>query len=1086
MVLARYRRAVSRSASAGSGVVGKKIGCSVHEHTKCYHAWGLGGVQTTYIVRTANTICFSQAPNDIIHFTMHDTATQNWLTALGYREDPQSLYTKPGKADSVHPYGREIDALLSNSKGVRASAVFNVDRMPTVCFVEATGEIQTDEAWLSTARQQIWNQSLVSLLLVVDGERLIPCPIQKEAALGTPLILADASANGPFSAADIKSGNVQQRLADWFSLESRVDRELLHNLRYGVAQLMQAGINRDSAQFLLGQCLFVSYLEHRQIVSPVYRARRNVGRLNDLITSRNAAGLVTLFDCLKGDFNGDFLDPGNAPQANWLQLSEKVYDLLDRFLSRVNIETGQGSLWNYDFRYIPVELISGIYETFLSDDKGALGAYYTPRHLANLAVDQAFLGSADVAQEVVYDAACGSGILLTTAFRRMISAAERQAGNALTFSARSKLLLRGIRGGDISMAACRLTAFSLYLSLMEDLQPSDILLLQDDEQTKLPTLIKKTILCGNDAGDFFSTTQNLANTRPCTVFLSNPPWYEPKKEITALPYETWADQHGLFLPHRQIAAAFAHKAIETTTGDGRVCLILPVKLFTAPTSQRFLQEWLKRCKIERIINFSDIRRLLFAKAIHPCVIVTCQRRSDNARGKIPYNEFIDYWVPKADISIAFGRLTIHGTDRKQLLSLDVWEDNQTLRTHLWGGVNDTALIGRLSLVGTVGDLMNGSNSRWQLVKGFNQNRWSSPPLSTKPLRGMRFLDTRNIGRDAPVLDLQVLRPFPDKIDSVVSYGSKDGAAFAGPRILFPDGTPANFQVNAVFTREHFCFKHSVAALRGPDDDEELIRFMTMYLRSSLAKYFLLHTAYSLAAERPRITLTEIRKLPFILPQQHAQPARAAEIVHEVAAITRAWESADVFEQRAHAASYKARSDELVLSYFELDERDILLVHDTCQTIIPSVQPSGYDAIRTAYCAPSTEDDIKLHASWLERELGRWKTVLGGDGALEIETMLNHPGTVGALGIVRIALSPQQNRVKVRINNRDVAGVVESLRTAGLLPAQAWANLYLSADFLIHANEAMYLIKPLVKRLWLPSQALNDAQRIVDAVQHSPG
>jgi len=30
---------------------------------------------------------------------------------------------------------------------------------------------------------------------------------------------------------------------------------------------------------------------------------------------------------------------------------------------------------------------------------------------------------------------------------------------------------------------------------------------------------------------------------------------------------------------------------------------------------------------------------------------------------------------------------------------------------------------------------------------------------------------------------------------------------------------------------------------------------------------------------------------------------------------------------------------------------------------------------------------------------------------------------------------------------------------------------------------MYLIKPLVKRLWLRSQALTDAQRVVDAIRY---
>jgi hypothetical protein len=935
-------------------------------------------------------------------------------------------------------------------------------------------------------RQKIWNQSLVSLLLVIDGDKLTPYPAQGQSDVTSlaSLRFSDAAETGPFSARDIQSGDVQRRHADWFTLESRVDRELLNNLQHSVLQLIKHGIDRDSAQFLLGQCLFVSYLEHREIVSLVYRTRRGVGQLQTLIASRDATGLGKLFKCLKRDFNGDFLDPENAPQADWKDLSSEAYDLLDRFLRRVNIETGQGSFWNYDFRYIPVELISGIYETFLGDDQEALGAYYTPRHLANLAVDQAFATSADVTQEVVFDGACGSGILLTTAFRRMICAAEYQSGTELTFSARTDLLLRAIRGGDVSKAACRVTVFSLYLSLMEDLQPSDILLLQDDEQVKLPPLISKTILCGEEAGDFFSSKQRFANSQSCTIFLSNPPWFEPGASEAGLPYETWAEANKRFLPHRQIAAAFAHKGLETTTPSGRVCLILPVKLFTAPTSQRFLKEWLGYCAIDRIINFSDIRRLLFAGAVHPCVIVTAQRRSEASRGRIPYNERIDYWVPKADVSIAFGRLTVHSADRQRLFAQDVWRDNQALRTHLWGGDHDAALIGRLALSGTLADLTKGKESRWQIVKGFNQTRHSSPPLDVKPLKKLRFLNTRDIPRDAPVLDSQLLRPFPDEIKSVVSYGSNGGAAFGGPRVLFPDGASSDFEPNAVFAHEPFCFKHSVAAIRGPEEDEDVLRFLTMYLRSNLTRYMLLHTAYSLVAERPRITLGEVDKLPFVLPQNHANPARAQEIIKSVANITRQWEQSDIFEQRAKASDFRESAEGLVFEYFGLDAREALLVSDACDYMIPSVQPNRYESIRTAYRDLPSVKDLTEHADWLTQELQRWRSLLGGSGSIAIETIAYRPEAIGALGVVRITLTKKDGNAKVTINDDAAFDLIGTLKSNGLIPMEIWSNFYLAADFLIHAGDHMYLIKPLVKRLWLRSQALTDAQRVVDAIRYS--
>jgi len=163
---------------------------------------------------------------------------------------------------------------------------------------------------------------------------------------------------------------------------------------------------------------------------------------------------------------------------------------------------GQRSLWKYDFKYIPVELISGIYESFLNDQQRQEGAVYTPRNLATLAVDEAFAGIERPWEEIVLDGACGSGILLTSAYRRMLGAMKAAKNSELTYVERQTILLRGIRGGDISPSACKVTVFSLYLVLLEDLAPTDIVALQEDQNVKLPPLIGFSIT-KPDRGDFF-------------------------------------------------------------------------------------------------------------------------------------------------------------------------------------------------------------------------------------------------------------------------------------------------------------------------------------------------------------------------------------------------------------------------------------------------------------------------------------------------------------------------------------------------------------------------------------------------------
>lgn len=1035
--------------------------------------------------------------------------TQRWLSALGYQAGQAELYRRASEVDREHPYAREIAALLAQSGAARPTAVVVIDDVPTVCFVEAGGSIERDA--LDQLRQQIWNQNLVSLVLVVHGDTLTPYPTRRDQPPAAPLTLKAASPAGPFSAADVRTGDVQERLPEWFRLDTRVDRELLRNLGATVERLsptekkskdgeapsraaarakVKPELPPDQAQILVGRCLFVSYLEHRQIIGDAYRAKHNVGTLRDLIARGDRRGLERLFAQLRKDFNGDFLrsETGNGPA--WSDLSDNVYAILRDFLDRVDMQTGQTSLgmdlagpsqWNYDFRHIPVELISGIYETFLGSDKGAKGAFYTPRHLAHLVIEQAFQGL-EPDQQRVLDPACGSGILLTTAFRRILGAREKRLGRALGFADRCQLLLHTIRGGDISVAACRVTAFSLYLSLLEDLCPSDIVLLQDDAKVKLPDLIGETLMVGPDKGDWFGPKTPYRGVSDCTVQVSNPPWYEPSGAVQNLPYERWAEDRDLFLPRRQIAAAFAHKAADVIPATGRVSMVLPASLFTAPTSEKFVQQWLQRFSLERLINFSDVRRLMFSDAVHPCVIAVGRPRSAEERKTLPPRERIGYWVPKTDIALAFGRLTIHANDRHELLVQDVLADTQVLRTFIWGTAHDGALLERLSELGSLRELVRGKSSPFWLGKGFNVAREGSEKLDSKPLHGFKFLDARKMPKDEFVLESQLLEKFPkDRLATVVSFGSDNGRAFKGPRILFADGASSEFEPGALFTEEPCCFKHTVAALVGTDQNSDLLRFITVYLHSRLARYVLLHTSYSLAAERPRLTLQDIEKLPFVRPSKHRTPERARAIVGEVAKQLRAWEKGSEMDRIASKRSaVRERFDALVYEYFGLSARDIVLVEDVVQSAIPSVQPTDDTVIRTRLLQKPGKTEFPAYSRMLAGELSRWRELLGGKGDFVATPLLPDSVGHGAVGVVRIAIKGAKGVPEMA--DQSVRSIIEWLKDRQLLPMEVGGDMSLATDFLVHAGETMYLIKPLVRRMWLRSQAMRDADRIVESVR----
>lgn len=1013
--------------------------------------------------------------------------TSRWLDALGY-DGSVGVVRRPGDSVSPgHPYARELNLLLSPQGEIQSSAVYELDRVPAVCFIDASRAHELDAAFVDEVRRRIWNQNLVSIVVVIHDDRAVAYPAAKSLGAAPPLSLDKATPSGPFSSNDVATGEVERRLPAWFDPSKRLDRVLLDNLSQAVAQLAEVPMSTEQAQLVVGKCIFVSYLEHREIVGSTYRDKHGVGQLGDLLAAQDGAGLDKLFRQLKTDFNGDFLEIEGKSNVRWRDLPSQALLLLSRFLKQDNLTTQQMSLWPYDFRYIPVELLSGIYETFLGSQQRDVGAVYTPRHLASLAVDEAFRGLGEPWKEVVLDGACGSGILLTSAYRRMLGAASAAATEPLSYVQRKDILLDGIRGSDVSSAACKVTAFSLYLALLEDLAPSDIAQLQDDQNVKLPELIGQ-IISDDGEGDFFDPANTIAADRSASVVISNPPWFEPKGDSGTHAYEAWwASRFTLELPRRQIAWAFARRATEALRDGGRLCLILPASVLGAAGAGLYLREWFGQLRPERIFNLADMRHLLFPGAIHPTAVVTGARRNQAEVGRIPLRESCEYLVPKADVSLAFGRLAVHSADRKRLHVLSMCEDAEALRTHFWGNVLDESLIARLRLLGTIDDHAQGRDARFTICKGFHKTDNSKKPISSKPLRAYRFLNTEigksNFPASRFYLAAQDLTDFPKEIVEVADLGSRSGAAFDGVRVIFPDGADMRtLEVRACFTDRPCCFTQTVSAIIDTQGNAKLMQFMAAYLRSNLARYLLFYTTFSMSMERPHVKLKEIRGLPFVLPQAHPNPERAQAIVDEVVSLLAPYRRRLDVASDPDWVSTREQIDALICDYFSVSEVEREAVRDTCTYLIPSRQPSTLSAMHTPLHGRPDAPDFKRYARALRGELETWRKRLRGEGFFGIEVSRPPSRSAGAMAIVRLTIQSEHAGMQEHADDALVRELLSRLRGTDEYPQVHGEAVSVAADFLVKHDGAYYLVKPLIKRMWLATAAAHDAYRIVQAVR----
>lgn len=1023
---------------------------------------------------------------------MTSGATQRWLDRLGYSAESAVLHTRGETVSEAHPYALEIKALLRPDGGIRAQAVFDVEGVPTVVFVGDEGTPLTAQE-LDEARKRVWNQNLATVIIEVRGDEARALPVRKLRQAEARLSFDDARPDGPFSALDVASANLSRRVPKWFDVKARVDSKLLKNLSTSVAKLAGGGFEgigteqtrRHLAELLMGQILFVSYLEHRQIVGVTYRQRRRVAQLPELVAQRDRDGVRSLIDHLRSDFNGDFL--GDDRHNPWTALTDDGFGVLHDFLRRTDMRTGQGDFWNYDFSYIPVELLSGLYESLLSPEQQARdGAYYTPRSLAVLTVEQAFLASRDPLLETIFDGACGSGILLTTAYRRLIALAQDKAGRRLGFAERGELLARQIFGGDINFMACRVTAFSLYLSLLEGLDPADIMEAQESEGTKLPPLSGANLVHGPDAANFFANGHTFASRR-FSLIISNPPWAEPPGEAR-IEADAWAERSGAPFVRRQVAGAYALRALDFLSDDGLVCLILPIGQLLGPSSAAFVRRLLREYRPVRVINFGDLQGLLFPSAENTCHVLTAQRRPRVDGGIIPLRETFDYCVPKADMSLALGRLTMQSADRHVLQTRSVAEDPQLLVTTMWGDARDLAIWTRLSTRGTFADFWSGPREerRWLSRKGIHVRDRSRDAVSADPLRDKPFVPVSALSAGSPVLHPHLLKSWPPQDATVVGLNEDVLRVFDGPRVLFPDGfSKGDHNIRAAFYDGPATFTHSIGVIAGPPEDAALLQFAAIYLRSSLARYFLMMRGWKMLCERNGVHLTDVEAFPFFSPEGAPNPEAAAAALARVAAQATALAATPELEQGTRYAEIRTELDNAVFDYFGLSPAERSLIVETVEVLMPSIRPRGFKSLDTPAQHTAKAGDFEVYAHALAEALTSWRARTGGKGKFHVRVVANDPQRAGPSGVVRVryAQKPTESAaVETQVSDNVIAETLGQLRLAGLRVIPSGDMLGLVPDAHLWFNEALYIVRPLTKRSWTLRQALRDAEHIVRAVQ----
>lgn len=765
--------------------------------------------------------------------------------ALGYASQPGFVTTDPRLGDArAHAWED-----LSRKCGVEAA--YFTGSVPLVAFVDVDSDLG-----VSTVHRRLWNYGKVPLLIATTPERVlaINCTRAPAESQNAPVLQAvhrDQSVDeilADFSRFNVESGRTMRQYAGEFQSKDRVDRSLLRSLRTLRDVLQAHEESRAKVASVLGRSILVRYLEDRGILTAEHVNELGGDQSYVRTLRRGSDAVRELFANLRERFNGDIF----GDQHLFDSLPESVFLELAEFFEGTDLDSGQRSFWPYDFSIIPAELISSIYEQLLDETQAQDAAYYTPRSIVDLALDEVLPWDAACTPCSLLDPSCGSGIFLAESFRRLV-----RKGAPGSFDELSALLTSSIFGVDINRTAVEVAAFSLYLALLEHADPPTIW-----AEGRLPNLIGTNLI----VADFFS--DHALSRRTFDVVVGNPPWMSQlSPEATR-----YLESATRAVPDKQIATAFLWRAADLLKPTGSMALILPSKTLIhnrSGTATRLRRALTERMTIETIVDLSPLRKNVFSGATAPAALAVFSAGGRDGDGRFVYAS------PRATpLSLAIDAIEISQENIHSLRQV-TFHETGGLKPFLWGGEIDALLITHLRR--SFRSLESWAKARgWTSGQGLQRGGGDKRDASS--LVGLPLVASEDVGMLDVAWSNRVL-------ETRTVHRLRNPAIFSAPHVAMPKGFGQ--RPRAAFLDRDAVFTDSLFAISGPQSDTLTFRALATLLNSSVASYWYFMTSSSWGVEREQLHPREYMSLPIpalddraldalVSASEHG-PARSSEL-----------------------------------------------------------------------------------------------------------------------------------------------------------------------------------------------------------------
>jgi hypothetical protein len=598
--------------------------------------------------------------------------------------------------------------------------------------------------------------------------------------------------------------------------------------------------------------------------------------------------------------------------------------------------------------------------------------------------------------------------------------------------------------------------------------------------------------------DFFA----LPPEKEFHLVIGNPPWVSRKAAPTA---EKWlfsaddnpyaknintTEQSQTLFPSHELACAFMWKAGLHLLPEGRVCQVLPSRVFLSNNTDRFQAAWLQHHRLETVWLLADWSFVLFPTADCPCFIGRYHPRNNGEA--LDNFEFITPKVEVVDPREAL--IPILPEDQKSLSESDIvlaakrGEAAAAWKKQHWGTPRDVRLVDRLMQMPKLKRLAMRPPKDANSVSSDRKRHWfkgqgfqPATASTTAPENVFWKKSDLFLAADAPVFDLLLLqdncKPIGDRYKDEGLHRKRNPLIYQAPLLLINQAC-----TKFLFSDFDVLFQHDFQAICAPKHEEDELLFLTAVLSSPLTQYLLFHTTANIGIERDVARLEEILELPFPLPEDMKDPNRSESILRSCAQQLRKLHvelqkprnllHRETLVQGARQELYKS-----VCDYFEICEWERQLIQDTVDLFRPSSTPPSLSSANLLTAHPSKPAHRKEYAECLVDTFRGWSRTnrhLWAEG---------HVASKIGLALITFGIGNKPKKYVESPTEDQVTQVLDDIRKTIARKGALFSRL---RGFALYESDRVHIIKPLNRRHWTQTAALNDADEILTRMMEENG